>query len=110
MTLLATNVGGDSFSRDLTYVRVIDRFDVEMVDEGAYAISTFTKIKDQESRVIAGGAANSTGSSDETTTKLADAINNLAKMVGNNGSTANDASADTKTTTSSKSTDTKSGK
>lgn len=110
MTLLATNVGGDSFSRDLTYVRVIDRFDVEMVDEGAYAISTFTKIKDQESRVIAGGAANSTGSSDETTTKLADAINNLAKMVGNNGSTANDASADTKSATNSKSTDTKSGK
>ncbi|MCT6888372.1 MAG: phage major capsid protein [Lactobacillus sp.] len=112
MTLLTTNVGGDSFSRDLTYIRVIDRFDVEMVDEGAYAISTFTKIKDQESKVIAGGAgtANSTSGNGEATTKLADAINNLSKMVGNNDSTANDASADTKSTTSSKSTDTKSGK
>ncbi|WP_232342678.1 hypothetical protein, partial [Bifidobacterium sp. M0353] len=59
-------------------------------DEGAYVISTFTKIKDQESRVITGGsgAANSTNDSDASA----------------------DGKADTKSTTSSKSTDTKTGK
>ena len=111
MTLVSTNIGGGAFEKDLTKIRAIDRFDVELLDEGAYVISTFTTIKDQESRVITGGsssAANTSGSS-ETTTKLADAINNLAKKVDDNSSTA-DSKADTKSTTSSKSTDTKTGK
>ena len=85
MTLVSTNIGGGAFEKDLTKIRAIDRFDVELLDEGAYVISTFTKIKDQESRVIANGSG-----------------------------TANDASAesetDTKSTTNSKSADTKSGK
>lgn len=90
MTLVSTTIGGGAFEKDLTKIRAIDRFDVELLDEGAYVISTFTKIKDQESRVITGGsgAANSTNDSDASA----------------------DGKADTKSTTSSKSTDTKSGK
>lgn len=90
MTLVSTNIGGGAFEKDLTKIRAIDRFDVELLDEGAYVISTFTKIKDQESRVIANGsgAANSTNDSDASA----------------------DGKADTKSTTSSKSTDTKTGK
>ncbi|MBC6342093.1 phage major capsid protein [Lactobacillus kimbladii] len=90
MTLVSTNIGGGAFEKDLTKIRAIDRFDVELLDEGAYVISTFTKIKDQESRVITGGsgAANSTNDSDASA----------------------DGKADTKSTTSSKSTDTKTGK
>lgn len=90
MTLVSTNIGGGAFEKDLTKIRAIDRFDVELLDEGAYVISTFTKIKDQESRVIANGsgAANSANDSDASA----------------------DGKADTKSTTSSKSTDTKTGK
>ena len=47
MTMMTTNVGGGAFEQDLTKIRVIDRFDVELIDEGAYAIGTFKSIKDQ---------------------------------------------------------------
>lgn len=86
MTLVSTNIGGGAFEKDLTKIRAIDRFDVELLDEGAYVISTFTKIKDQESRLVAGGAGSANSTNDS------------------------DAGTDTKSTTNSKSTDTKSGK
>lgn len=53
MTLMTTKEGAGAFERDLTKIRVIDRFDVELIDDGAYAIGTFKTIKDQTSNVIA---------------------------------------------------------
>lgn len=53
MTLMTTKEGAGAFERDLTKIRVIDRFDVELIDEGAYAIGTFKAVKDQQSNVIA---------------------------------------------------------
>ena len=52
MTLMTTKEGAGAFERDLTKIRVIDRFDVELFDEGAYAIGTFKTVKDQQSNVI----------------------------------------------------------
>lgn len=47
MTLMVTNIGGGAFEHDTTKIRAIDRFDVELIDDGAYAIGTFKTIKDQ---------------------------------------------------------------
>lgn len=48
MELLSTNVGGGSFETDTTKIRVIDRFDVEQVDDGAYATGSFKAVANQE--------------------------------------------------------------
>lgn len=47
MSLLTTNIGGGAFETDTTKVRVIDRFDVQLVDEEALVLATFTTIADQ---------------------------------------------------------------
>ena len=85
MTLVSTNIGGGAFERDLTKIRAIDRFDVELIDEGAYVISTFKNIKDQESKVVTSGK-------------------------GSVSNTADDNETNTKSSTSTKSADSKSGK
>lgn len=48
MELLSTNVGGGSFETDTTKIRVIDRFDVQEVDDGAYATASFKAVANQE--------------------------------------------------------------
>lgn len=53
MSLLSTNIGGGAFENDLTKIRVIDRFDVETVDDGAYMVGSFTKIADQPANFAA---------------------------------------------------------
>lgn len=47
MSLLSTNIGGGAFENDTTKLRVIDRFDVEMVDDGAFAAASFKTVADQ---------------------------------------------------------------
>lgn len=48
MSLLSTNIGAGSFEHDLTKVRVIDRFDVEVIDDGAWATASFKAVANQQ--------------------------------------------------------------
>lgn len=48
MELMSTNVGGGSFETDTTKIRVIDRFDVEPIDDGAYAVASFQAVENQQ--------------------------------------------------------------
>lgn len=47
MSLLTTNIGGGAFETDTTKVRVIDRFDVQLVDGEAIVLATFTSIANE---------------------------------------------------------------
>ena len=47
MELTTTNIGGGAFETNTTKIRVIDRFDVEMVDDGAIAVGSFKTVADQ---------------------------------------------------------------
>lgn len=47
MELTTTNIGGGAFETNTTKVRVIDRFDVEMVDDGAFAVGSFKTVANQ---------------------------------------------------------------
>lgn len=47
MSLLSTNVGAGAFEHDLYKVRVIDRFDVEVIDDGAWATASFKTVANQ---------------------------------------------------------------
>lgn len=53
MSLLTTNIGGGAFENDTTRVRVIDRFDVELTDDGAFVSGGFTNIPDQKGTLTA---------------------------------------------------------
>lgn len=57
MELLSTNIGAGSFEKDLTKIRVIDRFDVEETDGDAYAVGSFTTIADQAANLTSATAA-----------------------------------------------------
>ena len=48
MSLLSTNIGAGAFEHDLYKVRVIDRFDVEVIDDGAWAAASFKAVANQE--------------------------------------------------------------
>lgn len=47
MSLLSTNVGAGAFEHDTNKVRVIDRFDVQIADDGAFVNGSFKDIPDQ---------------------------------------------------------------
>lgn len=47
MSLLSTNIGGGAFEHDNTKIRVIDRFDVEVIDDGAWAAASFKSVANQ---------------------------------------------------------------
>lgn len=47
MSLLSTNIGGGAFEHDNTKIRVIDRFDVEVIDDGAWAAASFKTVANQ---------------------------------------------------------------
>ena len=47
MSLMTTNTGAGAFEHDLTKIRVIDRFDVEQIDDGAYAVGSFKTVDNQ---------------------------------------------------------------
>lgn len=53
MSLLSTNVGAGAFEKDLTKIRVIDRFDVEATDTEAFVAGSFTAIADQTANFAA---------------------------------------------------------
>lgn len=47
LSLLTTNIGAGAFEKDLTKIRVIDRFDVVSTDKEAFVAGSFTAIADQ---------------------------------------------------------------
>lgn len=57
MSLLSTNIGGGAFEKDLTKLRVIDRFDVKATDADAFVAGSFTAIADQPAKTIQQAAA-----------------------------------------------------
>lgn len=57
MSLLSTNIGGGAFEQDLTKIRVIDRFDVEVIDDGAWAAASFKTVANQPATTEASGVA-----------------------------------------------------
>ena len=48
MSLLSTNIGAGAFEHDLYKVRVIDRFDVDVIDDGAWATASFKTVANQQ--------------------------------------------------------------
>ena len=53
MSLLSTNIGAGAFEKDLTKIRVIDRFDVQATDTEAFVAGSFTAIADQTANIAA---------------------------------------------------------
>lgn len=53
MSLLSTNIGAGAFEKDLTKIRVIDRFDVQATDTEAFVAGSFTAIADQTANFAA---------------------------------------------------------
>ena len=53
MSLLSTNIGAGAFEKDLTMIRVIDRFDVQPTDTEAFVAGSFTAIADQTANFAA---------------------------------------------------------
>lgn len=47
MQIDTTNVGAGSFEHDTTKLRFIDRFDVQLIDDGAFAAASFKAVADQ---------------------------------------------------------------
>lgn len=47
MQIDTTNVGAGSFEHDTTKLRFIDRFDVQLIDDGAFASASFKTVADQ---------------------------------------------------------------
>lgn len=47
MELTTTNIGGGAFETNTTKVRVIDRFDVQLIDDGAFAVGSFKTVANQ---------------------------------------------------------------
>lgn len=47
MQIDTTNTGAGSFETDTTKLRFIDRFDVELIDDGAFAAASFKTVADQ---------------------------------------------------------------
>ena len=54
MSLLSTSVGAGAFEKDLTKIRVIDRFDVVATDTEAFVAGSFKAIADQTANFTAG--------------------------------------------------------
>lgn len=53
MSLLSTNIGAGAFEKDLTKIRVIDRFDVQATDTEAFVAGSFNAIADQTANFAA---------------------------------------------------------
>ena len=47
MQIDTTNTGAGSFETDTTKLRFIDRFDVQLIDDGAFAAASFKTVADQ---------------------------------------------------------------
>lgn len=66
LSLLTTNIGAGAFEKDLTKVRVIDRFDVVATDKEAFVAGSFSAIADQVGNFT--GAPTTTTTTQATTT------------------------------------------
>ncbi|QBC39857.1 phage major capsid protein [Leuconostoc mesenteroides] len=53
MSLLSTNIGAGAFEKDLTKIRVIDRFDVEPTDTEAFVAGSFKDVANQTANFAA---------------------------------------------------------
>lgn len=53
MSLMSTNIGAGAFEKDLTKVRVIDRFDIQATDCESFVAGSFTAIADQKANFSA---------------------------------------------------------
>lgn len=62
MSLLSTNIGGGAFEHDNTKIRVIDRFDVEVVDDGAWAAASFKTVANQPATTPEASGSTASGS------------------------------------------------
>ena len=51
LSLLTTNIGAGAFEKDLTKIRVIDRFDVVTTDKEAFVAGSFKKVADQAGNI-----------------------------------------------------------
>lgn len=47
MSVTPTNIGGGAFETDTTKIRYIDRFDVQLIDDGAFAAASFKNVASQ---------------------------------------------------------------
>lgn len=56
MSLLSTNIGAGAFEKDLTKIRVIDRFDVESTDTEAFVAGSFKDVANQTANFAASAA------------------------------------------------------
>lgn len=61
MSLLSTNIGAGAFEKDLTKIRVIDRFDVEPTDTEAFVAGSFKDIANQIANFAASDSAGGQG-------------------------------------------------
>ena len=61
MSLLSTNIGAGAFEHDLYKVRVIDRFDVEVIDDGAWAVASFKTVANQQATTPEASGATGAG-------------------------------------------------
>lgn len=61
MSLLSTNIGAGAFEHDLYKVRVIDRFDVEVIDDGAWATASFKTVANQQATTPEASGATGAG-------------------------------------------------
>lgn len=61
MELMSTNIGGGSFETDTTKIRVIDRFDVQQVDDGAYAVASFKAVENQQATIPEASGSTTSG-------------------------------------------------
>lgn len=62
MSLLSTNIGGGAFEHDNTKIRVIDRFDVEVIDDGAWAAASFKMVANQPATTPEASGSTASGS------------------------------------------------
>lgn len=60
MSLLSTNIGAGAFEKDLTKIRVIDRFDVEPTDTEAFVAGSFKDIANQTANFAASASTDGT--------------------------------------------------
>jgi phage major capsid protein, HK97 family len=61
MSLLSTNIGAGAFEKDLTKIRVIDRFDVRETDSEAFVAGSFKDIANQTANFAASASTGGQG-------------------------------------------------
>ncbi|MBS0941610.1 phage major capsid protein [Leuconostoc mesenteroides] len=61
MSLLSTNIGAGAFEKDLTKIRVIDRFDVEPTDTEAFVAGSFKDVANQTANFAASASTGGQG-------------------------------------------------